>query len=363
MSNSYPQFSYLLGPNGGSIGYNGSGKTLTSSLRILTNDNVNVNIMQFSIPTYNDKALINSRMRYVSSRFLEVSDDITNLISSYLTKDDGTNQLNVRDKYNNIVKNAGTIFNTPVLFYQYIIGVSINGFYYLPLKTYSYRLIDISLILNTLCNPKNANDTIYTKLTNCAEYFTDTIDTISTTSVPVYSGFYYEGNSIFTSTNCFNTVARISVLNDIGNSSGIVTHVCTLSENISSRKNIIFSGYTCYLRSAYWETLNGSYLQNQTQLFSKLIQTALKNVGSADYAHNIITAWNISDKPVDTANPSASVANGDILLIIDTNMFYQILTDLEPGELKSLNLILDLYPVGVTPVNIGLTNLYPYYNF
>ena len=43
MSNSYPQFSYLLGPNGGSIGYNGSGKTLTSSLRILTNDNVNVN--------------------------------------------------------------------------------------------------------------------------------------------------------------------------------------------------------------------------------------------------------------------------------------------------------------------------------
>ena len=363
MSNSYPRFSYLLGSNGGSIGYNGAGKTLFSSLRILTYDNVNINIQQYSIPTFNDKAIVNTRLRYSSSRFLEVPDDITNLISCNLTKDDGTNQLDVREKYNNIVKNAKTISNTPVLFYQYIIGVLINEFYYLPPKTYSYRLFDNSLLLNTLCNPKNVNDSIYTKLTNCVEYFSDPNDIISTTSIPVYSGFYYEGNSIFTSTNCFNTALMMDVLNDIGNNSGIVTYVRVLSENISSRKNIIFSGYTCYLRSAYWETLNGSYLQNQTQLFSKLIQTALKNVGSADYAHNIITAWNISDKPVDTANPSASVANGDILLIIDTNMFYQILTDLEPGELKSLNLILDLYPVGVTPVNIGLTNLYPYYNF
>ena len=362
-NNSYPQFAYLLGSNGGSIGYNGQGKTLSSTLRTLTYDNVNVSIQQFSIETFKNPLIINTRMRYAVSRFLEVPDSITNLISSYLTKDDGTNQLDVQSKLNNIIKNSGTFFDTPFLFYQYIIGVSINGFYYLPQNTYAYRLMDNTLLLNTLCNSKNPNDGVYTKLTNELEYFTDKNDTISTTSRPVYSGFYYEGNSIFTSTNSFNTAATLDVVNDIGNNVGIITYVRAFSENISTRGIVIYNGFTCYLRSAYWQTLNGNYLQNQTQLFSKLIQAALKNIGSAEYAHNIITAWNMSDKPIDTANPSASIANGDIILIIDTNRYYQLLTDIEPGELKSLNLILDLYPVDVTPVNIGLTNLYPFYTF
>jgi len=299
----------------------------------------------------------------VVSRFLEIPDSATNLISSYLTKDDGTNQLDVQAKLNNIIKNSKTISETPFLFFQYIIDILIKGFYYLPDNSYAYRLMDNNLLLNILCNSKNPNDITYTKLTNELEYFTEKNDTISTTSRPVYNGFYYEGNSIFTSTNSFNTAGTMDVLNYIGNNVGVITYVRAFSENISNRGIVIYKGYTCYLRNTYWQTLNGTYLQNHTQLFSKLIQEALQNIGNSEYAHNIMTAWNISDKPVDSTNPGASVANGDILLIIDTNRFYQILTDLEPGELKSLNLILDLYPADVTPVNIGLTNLYPFYTF
>jgi len=358
-----PNFNFLLGSSGGTALYSGDGTTVFSKMRTLTYDNVNIDVTMTSAGVFNNPAFPNTRMKYTQTRYLESPYSTTNVISSVLSKDDSREPLDVTAKYNNAVENAKSIFNSPFIFYQYIIGAIVNGSYFLPVGTYSYRIRDNKLLFEYFCNPKNPNAVQYTKLINVTEYFPNPADTVGTTTQLTNSGFYYNGNSISTSSNTYSTAGWIKVINDIGGRNGIFTYATTFSENIDSRSILIYKDYTLYVRSAEWKTIDGAVVQDVTQLVTELVVDALNNVGSSEYATNTITAWNISDLPVDPLDPSKSIANGDVMLNVNTNTYFDVFTDIAPGALKTLYMIVDLYPKGVTPLNASLTYLYPYYSF
>lgn len=357
--NKTPIITILTGSSGGSISYFGAGETLSTYIRTLTYDNVDVDIAMTNIAAYNSTNFPKTRMKYSCSRYLGNLESVTKPISSILSSDDGRNQLDVTKKYNNAIQNAGTIFSTPLMFYQYLIPALVNGSSYLPANTTCYRLTDMTLISSYFCNPNNPNNN-YTKLTTSIEYFENPKETTDTTALPNNSGFYYNGNAVSTCSNTYATAGYISILNDIGQNN-IFTNVVSFTENTSNRAQIIFKGYTLYVREAHWQTISGTVSQDVTQLICELVQQALKNVGSPSNATNVITAWNISDEPI--ATPSQAVPNGDIILNVDTSNYFGILTDIAVGQVKTLSISLDLYPTGVTPLNLGLTHLYPYYTF
>lgn len=359
MSNNSPVFSFLLGSNGGTIMYFGKGNTLISNIRSLTYDNVDVDVIMTSIAQYSSPDFPNTRMKYTSGRYLG-ENSVTTINSGMLSLDDGREPLDVTLKFNNALSNAKTIFSTPLVFYQYLIGTMVNGNYYLPKNTHCYRLLDNKLISKYLCNHKNPNNT-YTKFTRSVEYFDNPRDAILSTSLPNNSGFYYDGNSVSTCSNTYATGAYLTVLNDIGNNNNIITKCCILTEKISNRGIPIYNGYTLYVRSAQWQTIDGDSLQDVTLLFSELVKKALQNVGSPKNVNEVVTAWNVSDRPV--TDVSTAVSNGDIVLNIDTDNYFNILTDISYGTVKALCIIFDIYPTYITPLNTSLTSLYPGYTF
>jgi len=320
---------------------------------------VDVDVKLWNVGTYSSPNFPKTRMKYIDSRYLGNLESVTKTISAILSLDDGRSPLNVTEKLNNAIENAETIFSTPLLFYQYLIPALVNGSPYLPANTICYRLTDMSLISGYFCNPNNPNNN-YTKMTTTLEYFENPKETTDTTALPNNSGFYYNGNAVSTCSNTYATAGYICILNDIGQNN-IFTSVVSFTENTSNRAQIIFKGYTLYVREAHWQTISGTVSQDVTQLICELVQQALKNVGSPSNVTNVITAWNVSDEPV--TNPSQAVPNGDVLLNINTNNYFGILTDIAVGQVKTLSISLDLYPTGATPLNLGFTHLYPYYTF
>jgi len=353
----FPLVCVILGSSGASISYAGKGDCVDSYARTLTYDNVNVDVAMSAIDFYN--TFSNTRMKYSNSRYLGNLTSSTKTISNTLSLDDGRESLDITNKYNNVIANAGTIFSTPLMFYQYLIPALVNGSSYLPANTTCYRLTDMNLVSGYFTNPNNPNN-VYTKMTRTLEYFDNQNDAIDSTALPNNSGFFYKGNSVLTCSNTYSTVAYMKIVDDIGENN-IFTMIVSFGENNSNRFLPIYQGYTLYVRQALWQSIDGTVSQDVTQLICELVQQALKNVGSPANAANVITAWNVSNDPV--VNPSTAVPNGDVVLNIDTNNYFNILTDVSFGKVKSLLLTADFYPTNVSPLNTGLTSLYPYYTF